>query len=61
MSGAGDNSDEMVFDRRLEAEGGREFWKEETVDVPAGAPLWRVKDWGEVIRWVKNAQSEGKM
>jgi hypothetical protein len=51
----------MTFDRRLKAGGNREFWKEETVDIPAGAPLWRVRDWGEVVRWVQNAKSEGKL
>jgi hypothetical protein len=61
LSGHGDARDDMSFDRRLKAEGGREFWKEETVPVPEGTPLWRVKDWGEVVRWVRRARSEGKI
>jgi hypothetical protein len=48
-----DNRDAMSFDRRLEAKGGREFWKEEQLEVPEGAPLERVKDWGEVIQWIQ--------
>jgi hypothetical protein len=56
-----DARDEMSFDRRLKAEGGREFWKDETVPIPDGAPLWRVKDWGEIVRWVQKARSEGKI
>ncbi|KAK0465213.1 uncharacterized protein EV420DRAFT_1513328 [Desarmillaria tabescens] len=53
ISGPGDASDDMSFDIRLESHGGKEFWKEETVDIPEGAPLERVKDWSEVVRWVK--------
>ncbi|KAK0245878.1 hypothetical protein EDD85DRAFT_802419 [Armillaria nabsnona] len=53
ISGAGDGSDDMSFDIRLKSHGGKEFWKEETVEVPEGAPLERVKDWSEVVRWVK--------
>lgn len=61
MSSPSDMRDAMTFDRRLEAEGGKEFWKEEKVEIPEGAPLYRVKDWSEVIRWVQKARSEGKM
>ncbi|KAF5377614.1 hypothetical protein D9615_005101 [Tricholomella constricta] len=61
LSGPADAKDEMTFVRRLEAEGGREFWKYEVVDVPEGAPLQRVKDWGEVVRWVQSARSEGRL
>ncbi|KAK0456416.1 hypothetical protein EV421DRAFT_1752347 [Armillaria borealis] len=53
ISGAGDASDDMSFDIRLKSHGGKEFWKEETVEIPEGAPLERVKDWSEVVRWVK--------
>ncbi|SJL05809.1 uncharacterized protein ARMOST_09145 [Armillaria ostoyae] len=53
ISGAGDGSDDMSFDIRLKSHGGKEFWKEETVEIPEGAPLERVKDWSEVVRWVK--------
>ncbi|KAF8058263.1 hypothetical protein FPV67DRAFT_1524691 [Lyophyllum atratum] len=61
ISASGDAKDEMAFDRRLEAEGGREFWKEETLEIPEGAPLCRVKDWSEVVRWVRDARSEGRL
>ncbi|KAE9383661.1 hypothetical protein BT96DRAFT_1027113 [Gymnopus androsaceus JB14] len=49
----------MAYDTRLQIEGGREFWKYERFEdhVPEGAPLQRVKDWSEVIRWVKAAQA----
>ncbi|KNZ79631.1 hypothetical protein J132_08933 [Termitomyces sp. J132] len=48
--------EEMSFDRRLEIEGGKEFWKDEIVAIPEGAPLTRTKDWNEVVRWVQNAK-----
>ncbi|KAJ7139714.1 hypothetical protein C8R44DRAFT_765240 [Mycena epipterygia] len=61
ISGPGDGADEMSFDRRLAADGGREFWKEETLAIPEGVPLERVKDWSEVVRWVKAARNEGRI
>jgi hypothetical protein len=61
MSGPSDARDEMSFDRRLEAEGGREFWKDERIEVPAETPMYRVKDWAEVVRWVQKTRGEGKM
>lgn len=49
----------MTFSRRLEANGGKEFWKDERLDVPEGAPLYRVKGWSEVVEWVrKTSQSD---
>lgn len=54
-------ADEMSFDRRLAGAGGREFWKEETLEIPEGVPLERVKDWSEVVRWVKAARNEGRI
>lgn len=52
---------EMSFDQRLEKEGGREFWKEEKVELPAGAPLTRVKGWDEVVAYVEAAKKDGKI
>ncbi|KAJ8457468.1 hypothetical protein ONZ45_g18301 [Pleurotus djamor] len=37
-SGPSDYRDEMSFDIRLKAEGGREFWKEEALEIPKDAP-----------------------
>lgn len=54
ISSPSDNRDEMTFKERERIEG-REFWKNEKLEVPEGAPLYRVKDWGEVVRWVENA------
>ncbi|KAF5375195.1 hypothetical protein D9758_000028 [Tetrapyrgos nigripes] len=58
-----DQIDSMVFDTRLEIEEGKEFWREERLEdhIPEGAPLHRVKDWGEVIRWVKKAREEDRL
>lgn len=56
-----DISTELSFEQKLEKEGGREFWKEEKVVIPEGAPLTRVKDWAEVIAWVEEAKKAGKL
>jgi len=57
-----DNRDDMTFSRRLEAEG-PEFWKNDDLKVvyPEGAPLWRVRDWGETVRWIEKARKNGKL
>ncbi|KAF9073877.1 hypothetical protein BDP27DRAFT_1390893 [Rhodocollybia butyracea] len=55
LSTRADAVDTMVFDTRLQIEGGKEFWKDEKLEdhIPEGAPLHRVKDWPEVVRWVR--------
>ncbi|KAH9891014.1 hypothetical protein C8Q73DRAFT_702559 [Cubamyces lactineus] len=57
----GDVKKEVSFEEKLKREGGREFWKEEKVVVPEGAPLTRVKSWDEVIQWVEKQKAEGKL
>ena len=54
-------AEEMSFDRRLALAGGREFWKKEKLEIPDGAPVDRVKDWSEVIRWITAARHEGRI
>ncbi|KAJ7102348.1 hypothetical protein B0H15DRAFT_814254 [Mycena belliarum] len=61
ISGPGDGAEEMCFDKRLAAAGGREFWKEEELVIPEGVPLERVKDWGAVVQWVTTARKAGKI
>jgi len=55
LSSHADAMDTMTFDNRLQIEGGKEFWKDERLEdhIPEGAPLHRVKDWQEVVRWVR--------
>ncbi|KAJ7042672.1 hypothetical protein C8F04DRAFT_1076720 [Mycena alexandri] len=60
ISGGGNGAEEMMsFDQRTAFCGGREFWKEETLVIPDGVPLERVKDWSGVVRWVKAARERG--
>ncbi|KAJ3835417.1 hypothetical protein F5878DRAFT_628007 [Lentinula raphanica] len=63
FSSHSDAVDTMVFETRLQIEGGREFWKDEKFEdhIPAGAPLRRVKDWAEVIRYVKSARAVNEL
>ena len=51
---------ERQRERSGEKEGGREFWKDEEVQIPEGAPLTRVKGWEEVIIWVEEQQKAAK-
>jgi hypothetical protein len=50
----------MSFKARLEHEGGREFWKDETFPIPEGAPLWRVNGWSDAYAWIKQRIVDGK-
>jgi hypothetical protein len=52
ISSPTDNRDEMAFKEREKIEGG-EFWKKEKLEVPGGAPLCRVRNWEEVVEWVR--------
>ena len=54
---------ETSFEEKLRREGGREFWKEESVDkeIPPGAPLTRVKGWKEVLEWVEKKRAAGEL
>ncbi|EAU92658.2 hypothetical protein CC1G_01703 [Coprinopsis cinerea okayama7 len=56
-----DSHEDTTFDIRLKREGGKEFWKGESVPIPEGAPLWRVKDWSDALRWVKQRIVDGKL
>ena len=54
---------ETSIEEKLQREGGREFWKEESVDkeIPPGAPLTRVKGWKEVLEWVEKKRAAGEL
>lgn len=43
--------DHLGYNERLEFEHGREWWKEETVDLPTN--VTRVKDWKEVVSLIE--------
>jgi hypothetical protein len=53
ISSPSDNRFEMVFKERERVEG-REFWKKDRLELPAGLALCRVRNWEEVVEWVKN-------
>jgi len=53
LSSAEDTREEMTYEFRLAASGGQMFWESEQLEIPDGAPLWRVKDWTEVVRRVQ--------
>lgn len=61
ISRSDDPNNKLTFEARSLQEDGREFWKDESLDIPLGAPLWRAMDWSEAIRWVKERISKGKL
>lgn len=54
LSSSEDTNDEMSYEVRLAACGGQRFWESEQLEIPAGAPLWRVKNWAETVRYVQS-------
>jgi hypothetical protein len=52
---------ELSFDQKLAKEGGREFWKDDEIVIPEGLPLKRVQNWDEVLRWVMEQHSQGRI
>ena len=60
-----DITKETSFEDKLKREGGREFWKDDSValekEIPPDAPLTRVKDWNEVLEWVEKKTAEGQL
>ncbi|EGN92424.1 hypothetical protein SERLA73DRAFT_99345 [Serpula lacrymans var. lacrymans S7.3] len=63
--------DEQVFDVRVEKTGGERFLEEDAIwaeEVLSGdgersdrAGVYRVRDWGEVMKWVTRAREEGRL
>lgn len=54
LSSATDTREEMSYELRLAACGGQKFWESERFETPAGAPLWRVKDWADAVGFVQS-------
>ncbi len=44
--------DNLGYEERLKYENGKEWWKEEYVKLPEN--IRRVKDWPQVVQWVKD-------
>jgi len=55
------SSEQWVFQEKLEAEGGKEWWKDETVELRDDDKIWRVKDWTEVVAWVKDTKQANRI
>ncbi|KAF7310567.1 Protein kinase domain-containing protein [Mycena chlorophos] len=59
ISMAGEGVDTMAFNVRLEASNGQKFWEQdaERFELPEGAPIHRVQNWAETIKWIQEARS----
>ncbi|TFK30756.1 hypothetical protein FA15DRAFT_713399 [Coprinopsis marcescibilis] len=59
VSSRDDTQADSTFAVRFEREGGREFWKDEKLEIPAGAPLWRAANWSSAVQFVKERRYLG--
>ena len=48
--------DHLGYKERLEFEHGREWWKDESVELPS--IVTRMKDWKEVVTWVEKNKEQ---
>ena len=54
-----DSKLDTTFDVRLRREGGRDFWKDDEIPFPEGAPLWRTRDWSDTVKRIITLREEG--
>ena len=45
--------DPWTFDDKFALEGGKEWWKDDTIDLRGEDRIWRARNWEEVLRWLK--------
>jgi hypothetical protein len=48
-----DAGDPWIFDDKLTLEGGKEWWKDDTIDLRSEDRIWRAQNWEEVLQWLK--------
>jgi hypothetical protein len=48
-----DAGDPWTFDEKLALEGGKEWWKEDTISVRSEDGIWRVRNWEDILQWLK--------
>ena len=48
-----DVGDPWTFDDKFALEGGKEWWKDDTIDLRGKDRIWRAQNWEEVLRWLK--------
>lgn len=48
-----DTGGPWTFDDKLALEGGKEWWKDDTIDLRREDKIWRVQNWEEVLEWLK--------
>jgi hypothetical protein len=49
-----DAGNPWTFDEKLTLEGGREWWKEDKISLRNEDSIWRVRNWEEVLQWLKS-------
>lgn len=53
-----DAGDSWTFDEKLALEGGKEWWKEDTISLCSEDSIWRVRNWEEVLQWLKGTSTK---
>jgi hypothetical protein len=53
-----DASGPWTFDDKLALEGGKEWWKDDTIGLHSEDKIWRVQSWGQVLDWLKEHGAE---
>ena len=48
-----DVGDPWTFDDRFALEDGKEWWKDDTIQLRGEDRIWRARNWEEVLRWLK--------
>lgn len=48
-----DTGDPWTFDDKSALEGGKEWWKDDTITIGSGDKIWRVRNWDEVVQRLK--------
>ncbi|KAI0054148.1 hypothetical protein FA95DRAFT_1507827 [Auriscalpium vulgare] len=56
-----DAGDQWGFHEKLDEEGGREWWVDDTVVLQDADKIWRTRDWNEVVTWVREAKQAGRL
>jgi len=53
-----DAGDPWTFNEKLALEGGKEWWKEDTISLRSEDSIWRVRSWDEVLQWLKGTSTK---
>jgi len=53
-----DAGDPWGFDDKLALEGGKQWWKHDTISLRSDDRIWRVRGWEDVLQWLKGGSAQ---